>query len=32
MKCQPRREMEEIYGQCCCKDSGTCGHHWQYKS
>ena len=24
--------MEEIYGQCCCKDSGTCGLHSQYKS
>ena len=32
MKCQPGSEMEQIYGQCCCKESGTCGLHWQYKS
>ena len=25
MKCQPGSEMEEIYGQWCCKESGTCG-------
>ena len=28
----PGSEMVEIYDQCCCKDSGTCGPHRRYKS
>ena len=29
---QPRSEMEEVYDQCCWKDSGTSGPHWGYQT
>ena len=28
---KPGSEIEGIYDQCCCKDSGTCGPHRRYK-
>ena len=29
---QPGSEMEEVYDQCCWKDSGTSGPHWGYQA